>query len=152
MNYEQTSIFLALFKTIIEMTKTKNTLLTTHDIEKFNTDNESFKVKSSEEIFKTTTFLHDNYNHIVGCILDGYIIPILPSSFDYKTIFEQKINLISYYNIKSSELKNAKDMIIFLENVFMILSIYRKGRDMKIIKNICTPLHINLKCVSLLQF
>ena len=50
---------------------------------------------------------------IVGCICDGYIIPILPSSYDYNDVFLKNAKMLFYYDIKSNELRDAKDMIFF---------------------------------------
>lgn len=127
------------------MTNQKPGRLTTKDIETF----ETFEKDSFENILRKSIFLYDNYNHIVGCLYDGYIIPILPSSYDYNDLFLKNINMMFYYEIKSSELRNAKEMIFFLENVFLVLKLYNKGPDMAIIKNICSAVAYKPKmCIT----
>ena len=152
MNFEQTMGFLPLFKIIIDMTrsKSKSEKLTTHDIENFETD--VFEKDSNfENILKKTIFLYDNYNHIIGCLMEGFIIPILPSSYDYNDIILKKINLISYYEIKPNihELENAKNTILFLENVYLVLKLYNKGSKFNIIRKLCTPIAYKPKvCIT----
>ena len=87
MNFEQTLGYLPLFKKIIEITKRKSGKLSTLDIKTFEFEWFWESKNKDDKILSKSTFLYDNYNHIVGCIYDGYIIPILPSSFDYNDIF-----------------------------------------------------------------
>ena len=103
----------------------------------------------SEENSSSIPYLYDNYSHIVGCLIDGFIIPILPTSYDYNDIILNKINLRSYYEIKPGELENAKNMILFLENIFLVLKLYNKGSKFNIIRKICTPLAYKPKvCIT----
>ena len=144
MNFEQTVKFLPFFKIIIEMTKHKSGKLSTIDIETFEKGN-----FEKGDILNKSIFLHDNYNHIVGVICEGYIIPILPSSYDYNDVLLKNINMICYYDIKSSELKNAKDMIAFLENIFLVLKLYNKTPDTALIRKLCTPIAYKPKvCIT----
>ena len=119
MNFEQTMKFLPLFKIIIDMTKSKSEKLTTYDIDNFEKD--SFeKDMDSFELLKKTIFLCDSYNHIVAALFEGYIVPILPTSYDYNELYLKNINIMSYYDITPGEykLENAKNDFIFRKYIF----------------------------------
>ena len=54
-------------------------------------------------------------------------------------IFNKNINIMSYYDITPNEykLENAKNMILYLENIYLVLKLYNKDPKFNIIRKIC---------------